>query len=483
MASYKSLINGELIAAKEFFPVMNPSTLQEVGKCPVAEKDNVEAAVQAAKAAQPAWGALTLEKRKEFMETAAKTLENSLDELAKLLVAEQGKPISAAGKDGEVAWAIGLIRHGIKTITLEPQSVNETTRVYRRPIGVIAGITPWNFPIFCSVQKWVPALLCGNTFVHKPSPFTPLTGLKIGELLSSVFPKGVFNVVTGDDRNAFNVGAYLSEHRDINMVSFTGSVPTGKKIMEKSSVNGMRRVCIEAGGNDAAIVLPDCDPEKVAPGLFAGAFANSGQICCAIKRCYVHESIHDQVVDELVKCAKKARFGDGMQSDVTYGPVNNKMQFDKVMNLVEETKKLSDAQIKCGGKKMEGDNLKGYFIEPTIVAGLKEGARLVDEEQFGPVLPVIKYSDTDDAVRRANASDYGLGGSVWSTDINKASSIAAQIQAGTVWINAHTPLTGGPFGGFKSSGVGRELGFADVGTFTEMQSMYIAQDLPGKGGA
>merc|ERR1712217_198999 len=313
----------------------------------------------------------------------------------------------------------------------------------------------------------------GNTFVHKPSPFTPLTDLKIGMLLKDVFPKGVFNVVTGDDKLAFNVGAHLSNHAQVNMVSFTGSVPTGKKIAE-ACTKVMRRFILEAGGNDAAIVLPDSDPKKVAPGLFAGAFNNSGQICCAIKRAYVHESIHDQVVEELVQCAKKSKFGDGFKEGVEYGPLNNKMQFDKVMGLINDTKKQPGAVIHCGGDKMKGDGLDGYFIEPTVVSGIKEGTRLVDEEQFGPVLPVIKYSDVSDAVKRANDSKYGLGASVWSPDEAKAANIGGQLQAGTVWVNCHTNGTGGPFGGFKESGIGREGSkLCDVGTFTEMQTVYV----------
>jgi acyl-CoA reductase-like NAD-dependent aldehyde dehydrogenase len=414
-----------------------------------------------------------LEARKAIMRKAADTLEANVDELGKLLVKEQGKPLTMAGKTGEVSWAIGLLRKVIDETKMEPEVVNETTKVYRRPIGVITGVTPWNFPVFCSVQKWGPSLLYGNTFVHKPSPFTPLTGLKIGELLKDVFPTGVFNVVSGDDKQEFNVGAYLSQHPKVNMVSFTGSVATGKKVMANSSVNGMRRVNIEAGGNDAAIVLPDADPATVAPGLFGGAFANSGQICCAIKRCYVHESIHDKVVDELVKHAKKAKFGDGFTEGVQFGPLNNKMQFDKVMGILEDTKKLPDVKVECGGGRMEGDAHKGYFIEPTIVTGIKEGARLVDEEQFGPVMPILKYKDEAEAIARANDSEMGLGGSVWSSNESHAADVASQIQAGTVWINAHTDLTGGPFGGFKESGVGREIGMADIGTFTEMLSVFV----------
>jgi acyl-CoA reductase-like NAD-dependent aldehyde dehydrogenase len=289
-------------------------------------------------------------------------------------------------------------------------------------------------------------------------------------LLKDVFPKGVFNVVAGDDKLDFNVGAHLSRHAKVNMVSFTGSVPTGKKIAAECTKD-MRRFCLEAGGNDAAIVLPDSDPKAVAPGLFSGAFNNSGQICCAVKRCYVHESIHDGVVEELVRCAKKAKFGDGFSEDVEYGPLNNKMQFDKVMSIIEDTRQVAGAKIECGGKKMEEG--KGYFIEPTIVTGVKEGSRIVDEEQFGPVLPVIKYFHEADALKRANASHYGLGGSVWSADENKAATLASQLEAGTVWINCHTDLTGGPFGGFKESGMGREFSVADINNYTEMQSVFV----------
>eukprot|EP00419_Tripos_fusus_P018964 CAMPEP_0172735290 /NCGR_PEP_ID=MMETSP1074-20121228/112166_1 /TAXON_ID=2916 /ORGANISM="Ceratium fusus, Strain PA161109" /LENGTH=471 /DNA_ID=CAMNT_0013564259 /DNA_START=40 /DNA_END=1455 /DNA_ORIENTATION=+ len=469
--AYSFLVNGELLSGTSSFPILNPSTLAEVGQCPNASQKQVDRACDGAAAAKAGWAALGLEKRKEYLLKAASVLEGNVEELGKLLVQEQGKPISVAGKTGEVSWAIALLKKVAGEISLEPEVVNATTKVYRRPCGVVCGITPWNFPVFCSVNKWAPALALGNTFVHKPSPFTPLTGLKIGMLLKDVFPKGVFNVVSGDDKLPFNVGAHLSSHSKVNMVSFTGSVPTGKKIAA-SCTKDMRRFILEAGGNDAAIVLPDSDPKVVAPGLFAGAFNNSGQICCAVKRCYVHESIHDQVVEELVSCAKKAKFGDGFKEGIEYGPLNNKMQFDKVMGLISDTKSLPDAKIHCGGNKMvEG---AGYFIEPTIVSGVKEGARIVDEEQFGPVLPVIKYSDEADAFKRANASDYGLGGSVWSSNVSKATELAAQLEAGTVWVNTHTDLTGGPFGGFKQSGMGREMGIqADLDSYSEKQTVFV----------
>jgi acyl-CoA reductase-like NAD-dependent aldehyde dehydrogenase len=471
MAPYSLLVDGELLSSDSSFPVLNPSTLAEVGQCPNASQEQVDRACNGASAAKPAWAALGLEKRKEYLLKAATVLEENVEELGNLLVQEQGKPLHVAGKTGEVSWAIGHLRNVASEISLEPEVVNATTKVYRRPCGVVCGITPWNFPVFCSINKWAPALALGNTFVHKPSPFTPLTGLKIGMLLKDVFPKGVFNVVSGDDKLAFNVGAHLSNHSKVNMVSFTGSVPTGKQIAAACS-RDMRRFILEAGGNDAAIVLPDSDPKVVAPGIFAGAFNNSGQICCAVKRAYVHESIHDQVVEELVHCAKKAKFGDGFKEGVEYGPLNNKMQFDKVMGLITDTKSLPEAKIHCGGNQMPDS--PGYFIEPTIVSGVKEGARIVDEEQFGPVLPVIKYSDEADALRRANASDYGLGGSVWSSDVSKATDLASQLEAGTVWVNTHTDLTGGPFGGFKQSGMGREMGMqADLDSYSEKQAVFV----------
>eukprot|EP01065_Artemidia_motanka_P032169 TRINITY_DN39208_c0_g1_i1.p1 TRINITY_DN39208_c0_g1~~TRINITY_DN39208_c0_g1_i1.p1 ORF type:complete len:547 (+),score=206.61 TRINITY_DN39208_c0_g1_i1:56-1642(+) len=470
MAAPQLLINGELVAAAKTFPVLNPSTLEECGRAPHADQAQVDAAVAAANEALPGWAALPLRERKKYVRKAGQVLKENVAELGKLLSAEQGKPLSQAAEEGEMAWAGMVLQKGLKEIELKPHVVSDEVKVFRRPIGVVAGITPWNFPVFCTVQKWVPALILGNTFVHKPSPFTPLTGLRIGELLKDVFPKGVFNVVSGDDKADFNVGAHLSNHPGVNMISFTGSVATGKRIMA-ACAGGMRRVNIEAGGNDAAIVLPDCDPKQIAGDLFRGAFVNNGQTCCAAKRVYVHDSIHDDVVSELVKCAETAKVGDGMSPDTQFGPLNNKMQLDKVSALVEDARKAPGAKIECGGAPLEGH--KGYFYKPTIISGVAEGVRIVDEEQFGPVCPVIKYSEVEDAIRRANASPFGLGGSVWSPDTAKAARLAGRLQAGTVWVNGHAGLTGGPFGGFKDSGIGRELGFADLTTFTELQTMKV----------
>jgi len=311
----------------------------------------------------------------------------------------------------------------------------------------------------------------GEHVHRKPSPFTPLSTLLIGEILKDVFPPGVFNVVTGSDKFEFNVGAYLSKHPKISKVSFTGSIPTGRKIFANAA-NDIKRVTLELGGNDAAIILDDVDVDKIAPRVFGSAMANTGQICCAIKRAYVHEKVYDRFVERLAQCAREAKVGDGFEEGVQYGPLNNQMQFERVKELVEDAKK-NGATIVEGGSPL---NRPGFYYAPTIITNVKEGVRIVDEEQFGPVLPVIIFQDIEEVLGRANGTDYGLGGSVWSSDIHKANDLASRLVAGTVWVNDHVTLTGGPFGGFKRSGLGRELGKEDITAFTEPQTLRFAKN-------
>ncbi|KAL7526651.1 hypothetical protein ACHAWF_001860 [Thalassiosira exigua] len=407
------------------------------------------------------------------MQKVLETVSANADELARLLVSEQGKPLAAARE--ELAGVSFLLKKACE-IETKPEVYSETAErrveVRRVPIGVVACITPWNFPLFCSVQKWAPAIVLGNSVVHKPSPFTPLTGLRLAELINDndCFPPGVFNCISGDDQAGFNVGAFLTDSPKVAKVSFTGSVATGKRIMA-ACADDMKRITLELGGNDAAIVRSDVNVKEMAPKIFAGAFANSGQVCCALKRCFVHESIFDEFKSELIKCASNAKFGDGMSEGVEYGPLNNKMQLDKVSAYVEDARSQG-CDILCGGKARDG---RGFFYEPTIVSGIKEGVNLFDEEQFGPVLPITPYADDDEAVRRANDSDMGLGGSVWSSDPSAAADLAAKLEAGTVWVNQHGDLTGAPFGGFKQSGIGRELGLADITAFTESQTLSLAK--------
>ena len=292
--------------------MINPSTATVFAKAPHATAEQVDAAIMGSAKAFPGWASLSLDARKKCMAEAAEKMEAHKDELIDLLVREQGKPVAAA--TGELFICIECLKKmqtleypvSDKTVDYAPASADHTVTIVRRPIGVVAGITPWNFPMFCSVQKWAPAITLGNTFVLKPSPFTPLTALRYGAILQTCFPPGVLNIVSGDDKAAFNVGQHITGHPAIRKVSFTGSVATGKRIMA-ACAHDVKRVTLEMGGNDPAIVRADCDPATVAPKVFGGAFGNTGQICCAIKRVFVHESIHDEFVSEMAKCAKEAR--------------------------------------------------------------------------------------------------------------------------------------------------------------------------------
>ena len=343
--------------------------------------------------------------------------------------------------------------------------------VVRRPVGVVAAITPWNFPLTLAFWKIAPALLAGNTLVLKPSPFTPLTTLKVAELLRDVMPAGVLNVVSGGDQ----LGAWMTGHPVPRKVSFTGSIETGKKVA-MSAAPDLKRVTLELGGNDPAIVLDDADPAVVAKAIFAGAFNNNGQVCSAIKRVYVPEALYDQVVEGLVAQAGATKVGDGTEEGTKLGPINNAPQYERVKELVGDA--LSHgATAATGGHAMDGP---GYFFEPTILTGLSDGTRIVDEEQFGPALPVISYRDVDDVVERANATHFGLSGSVWGTDGDRASEVAGRLECGTAWVNTHLALAPQqPFGGFKWSGIGVENGPWGLSEFTEVQVVHRSKGTDG----
>jgi acyl-CoA reductase-like NAD-dependent aldehyde dehydrogenase len=339
--------------------------------------------------------------------------------------------------------------------------------VVRRPMGVVAAITPWNFPIVLASWKIGPALLAGNTMVLKPSPFTPRSTLLMGEILNEVLPPGVLNVVSGGDE----LGQWMTAHPTPRKVSFTGSVATGKHV-NASAAPDLKRVTLELGGNDPAILLDDVDPGEIAEKLYAGAFDNCGQVCSAIKRVYVPEALHDDVVDALSARVAAAKVGDGMDPDSDLGPVQNLPQYERVSELVAEALD-GGASAATGGAPIDGP---GYFFQPTVLTGAAEGTRIVDEEQFGPALPVIPYRDIDDVVDRANATTYGLSGSVWSADVERAGAVAERLECGTAWVNAHVALgPHQPFGGFKWSGLGVENGPWGLAGFTELQVQYRAK--------
>jgi len=456
---FRLLINGRLVEGTSTFDVINPATEELVAHCPRADLGQLNQAVAAAKAAFPAWAATPIAQRREKLLKFADELQASLEDIARLLTQEQGKPLAAAR--GELFGAIYIIRT-IAGLDLPVKVLREGdgTRIVRRhaPLGVIAAITPWNFPVILLATKLAPALLAGNTLVAKPAPTTPLTTLRLGEIAARVFPAGVFNVVT--DVN--DLGQALTAHPDVAKVAFTGSTATGKKVMA-SAAGTVKRVTLELGGNDAAIVLDDMDPKDAAARLFAGSMANSGQVCMAIKRAYVPEGMYDAVCAELAKLADAAVVGNGLDEQTHFGPLQNAQQFRKVQEYIEDAR--ANGRIIAGGTPHKG---RGYFIRPTIVRDIPDNSRLVQEEQFGPVLPVLSYRTVEDAIQRANASEYGLAGTVWSGNADRAMEVAMKLDTGTVWINKHLDLPADvPFGGARQSGLGAEMGQDGLEEYTQ----------------
>jgi acyl-CoA reductase-like NAD-dependent aldehyde dehydrogenase len=389
-------------------------------------------------------------------------------DIAPILTAEQGKPLGEANIEvfGAAIWLQYYANLEIPREVIQDDD-NAYAEVVRKPLGVVAAITPWNFPLILASWKIAPALMAGNTMVLKPSPYTPLATLKLAEVLRGILPDGVFNVVTGGD----NLGAQMTAHPVPRKISFTGSVETGKRVAA-SAAPDLKRVTLELGGNDPAIVLDDADPADVAEKIFAQAFANNGQVCSAIKRVYVPESLHDDVVEALVAKAEAIKVGDGAEEGTELGPINNRPQYDRVSELVADALK-GGATAAAGGKPMPGD---GFFFEPTILTGVTDGTRIVDDEQFGPALPVISYRDVDDAVDRANATNFGLSGSVWGGDVERAADVASRLECGTSWVNTHLQLAPHqPFGGAKWSGIGVENGPWGLYGFTELKVEYRAK--------
>ncbi len=467
MKDFKLLINGVLTEGASEMNVLNPATEDVLAVCPRSDEAQLNEAVAAAKAAFPGWAATPIEVRRKMLVSLADALQARFGEFVRLLTQEQGKPLQEA--EAEVGGAEAFLRY-FASLDLPSKLVEETDErkieELRKPLGVVAAITPWNYPLLILMFKLPPALLAGNTLVCKPAPTTPLTTLRIGELCADIFPAGVVNIIT--DQN--DLGGLLSLHPDIAKVSFTGSTATGKKVME-SAATTLKRITLELGGNDAGIVLDDVDPKVMAPKIFDGAFTNAGQVCLAIKRLYVHESIYDEMCEELIKLAREAVVDDGLKQGTRIGPLQNRKQYERVKGLLEQTK--------AAGARMDGgeiDDRPGYFIAPTIVRGITDGAPLVDEEQFGPVLPVMSYSDIDDVVGRVNASPYGLGGSIWATDTSRARTVAERIESGTVWINQHIDmLPHVPFGGSKQSGMGVEFGQEGLEEFTQGRIINMAK--------
>jgi acyl-CoA reductase-like NAD-dependent aldehyde dehydrogenase len=467
---YHMIIGGARVLGASSIDVINPATEKVLATCPRADIGLLEEAVAAAKAAFPGWAALPMATRRVQLMRIADAMEARAEEIAQLLTAEQGKPLADAMN--EVGGSIYMLR-GIAALDLPLEVVkdDDTGRVirHRTPLGVVAAITPWNYPVFILVVKAVSAILAGNTVVAKPAPTTPLSSLVVGSIFNDVLPRGVFNIIV--DQN--DLGGLLTKHPDVAKVSFTGSTLTGKKVAE-SGASTLKRITLELGGNDAAIVLDGVDPKKVAQQLFNGAMVNAGQVCAAIKRVYAPESIHDSLCDELAALARQAIVGDGMKQGVQIGPLQNKQQYEKVKEIIEDARRRG--KIIAGGYLLDGP---GYFIPPTIVRDLPDDARLVREEQFGPVLPVLQYKTLEECLERVNDSDYGLTGTVWAADPQRGLEIAMKVNSGVVWVNQHMtvdPLI--PVGGAKQSGIGQELGLDGVKEFTQSHMIFEAPGTP-----
>ena len=467
MTDVSMTIGGERVDAPSTFGVVNPATGEIHAEAPDCSKEQLDQAFDAAAKAFVDWrrdeGA-----RREALKAASAALGAAGDRIGPILTAEQGKPIAAAQME---AMAGGYWLRYFAKLDMPREVIQDDDAAYaevvRRPMGVVAAITPWNFPIVLASWKIGPALLAGNTMVLKSSPFTPRSTLLMGEILNEVLPPGVLNVVSGGDE----LGQWMTAHPTPRKVSFTGSVATGKHVAA-SAAPDLKRVTLELGGNDPAILLDDVDPGDIAEKLYAGAFDNCGQVCSAIKRVYVPEALHDDVVDALSARVAAAKVGDGMDPESDLGPVQNLPQYERVSELVAEAID-GGASAATGGAPIDGP---GYFFQPTVLTGAAEGTRIVDEEQFGPALPVIPYRDIDDVVDRANATTYGLSGSVWSPDVERAGAVAERLECGTAWVNAHVALgPHQPFGGFKWSGLGVENGPWGLAGFTELQVQYRAK--------
>ena len=467
MPAYQLLINGEFVDGEGgTADVINPATEKPVAACPIASEAQVHAAVAAAKAAFPAWSRRPVAERAAMIDQLADALMARKEEFQHLLTAEQGKPLDQA--EFEVLGSVFTLKAFVG-MDLSPKVIRETPEnkviEHRAPLGVVAAITPWNFPLILLMNKLGPALLAGNTMVSKPAPTTPLTTLLFATIANQILPPGVFNVVC--DRN--DLGGVLTSHPDVAKVAFTGSTATGKKVMQSAS-GTVKRVTLELGGNDAAIVLDDADPVETAGKIFFGSMLNAGQICVAVKRAYIPENMYDTVCNELARLADSAVVDDGDKPGTQVGPVQNKMQYEKLKEFLADAR--ANGNVIAGGTTM---NRPGYFIRPTIVRDIPETSRLVAEEQFGPILPVLAYKDVNEVVDTVNASPFGLAGTVWGKDVNRAMDIAARIDSGTVWVNQHLAIDATiAFRGAKQSGLGAELGEDGLREYTQARIVNAA---------
>ncbi len=462
------IINGQQIQGQGLsFAVINPANESVIAEVASASAGQVNDAVHTALQAFKAWKNVSDDAVKQAFAKIADDIRAEKDEIAQLITLEQGKTIGMAQfeVDAGASWIDYLSGLDIPVETIQEPN-GKTIKVYNRPLGVVASVTPWNWPFMIAVWHIFPALKTKNCVINKPSEYTPLSTIKLVEIINRHVPAGVCSIVLGKGE----IGQALTEHADVAKVTFTGSTRTGQSILSHS-VSSLKSVVLELGGNDAGIVLADADVERAAQGIFASAFLNAGQTCAALKRLYAHESVYEALTEKLVQIANAQVIGDGANPEVTFGPVQNKMQYDKVNALIADAV-ARGGQVLTASKALPDH---GYFIAPALIANVQEGIALVDEEQFGPVLPIIKFNAVDEVLERSNNTQFGLGGSIWSTDLAKAEQIASQMETGTVWINSHSDLSpAAPFGGWKLSGLGYSFGLEGLLLFTHKQAVHIS---------
>ena len=475
-AATKLLINNCWVPSEsgKTFATVNPSTGEEI--CQVAQADaaDVDKAVLAARAAfeQGPWKKMRASERGRLLHRLADLIEQNADALARLESMDNGKPLSIA-KAVDVAKTVACYRYFAgwadkvqgKTIPIDGDFFCYTRH---EPIGVVGQIIPWNYPMLMQAWKLAPALATGNTVVMKPAEQTPLSALRVGELIVEAgFPEGVVNLLPGFGHTA---GAAIARHMDIDKVAFTGSTEVGRLIMEAAARSNLKRITLELGGKSPNIIFEDVDLDEAVEGAHLGLFVNQGQSCCAGSRVFVEEKIYDEFVEKSIARALKRKVGDPLDPRTDQGPQVSQSQFDRVMGYIEAGKS-EGATLACGGERV-GD--RGYFVQPTVFSGVQDEMTIAREEIFGPVMSVIPFKDVDEVIKRANRTPYGLAAGVWTRDIKKALAVANGVRAGTVWVNCYHVLdTRAPFGGFKQSGIGRELGEYGLQQYTEVKTVTV----------
>lgn len=459
-------IGGAHVVTAGRIDVINPATEKSFAEVPNAGSAELDRAVDSALAAASAWRATPMAERQEQVLRYVDVVRDHLDELALLVTLEQGKPLVKAS--GEIQAGLAYCdRYSRMELPVEVvrDDGDERIEIHRTPLGIAGAITAWNYPALLALWKIGPALVAGNPVIVKPSPYTPVATLRLGELAQQVFAPGVVQVLSGGDE----LGRAMTAHPEINKISFTGSQATGKAIMASSAAS-LKRLTLELGGNDAGIVLDDVDPAAIADGLYWGGLSNCGQVCAGLKRLYVPERMAPDIEEALASIAATVVVGDGTQDGVDMGPIQNQAQYERVTSLVSDAEHQG-ADVYFRGEAPEGP---GYFHPVTLVRGIGDDAALVSEEQFGPVLPILTYRDLDDAVARANDSELALGASVWSSDEDRGVKVAGQLEAGTVWVNQHPMLSPDvPFGGVKQSGIGVESSLHGLLGYTEISVLRV----------